>query len=273
MNRRAIMAGFGGGLLGVLAGCISRTGIISDKSERRTEHQTYEVGAGTNLRVHNRNGSVTVEGYDGDSVEVDITVRGSSKDALDAVSVTATQSDGELRLKTEYEDTSAVQKASVSLKIQCPSDVLVQRIQTINGAVEVTGVKGDPTLESESGSVTARNLDGIVSLTTTNGQITAREIGGISGARTSNGTIAIDVPAVTGDVEIRTNNGRIQAALASSLDATVSATTTNGSVDSDLDLSSVQTSKTRISGVLGKGTHDLSFVTTNASIDLETLSV
>lgn len=266
------MAGWGGGLLGILAGCISRTGIISDESEQRTENRTYEVGKGTHLRVHNRDGSVTVEGYDGDSVEVDITVRGPSKDALDAVSVTATQRDGELRLKTEYEDTSAARKASVSLTIQCPGDVLVQGIQTINGAVEVTGVAGDTALESENGSVTARNVDGTVTLRTTNGQITARRIGGIDGAKTSNGAIAIDVPAITEDVEIRTNNGRIEAALAPSLDVAVSATTTNGSVNSDLDLASVQTSKTSVSGVLGEGTHDLSFVTTNASIDLETLS-
>ena len=267
------MAGFGGGLLGIFAGCISRTGIISDTSERRTEHQTYDVGTGTHLRVDNRNGSVTVEGYDGDSVEVDITVRGPSKDALDAVSVTATQSDGELRLKTEYEDTSAVQKASVSLTIQCPSGVFVQGIQTINGDVEVTGIAGDSTLNSENGSVTARNVDGIVSLTTTNGQITGREIGGIAGAQTSNGEIAIDVPAIKEDVEVRTQNGSIEAALAPNLDATISATTINGSVNiHSLDLSSVQTTKTSISGVLGNGTHDLSFETTNASIDLKMLS-
>jgi DUF4097 and DUF4098 domain-containing protein YvlB len=267
------MAGIGGGLLGILTGCISRTEIVSDKSEQRTAHQSHEVDTGTHLRVHNRNGSVTVGGHDGDSVEVDITVRGPSKDALDAVSVTASRSDGELRLKTEYEDTSAARETSVTMTVQCPTDVRVEQIETVNGAVEVTGVAGDPALESKNGSVTARNVDGTVSLRTTNGKITAREIGGVTGARTTNGSIAIDVPAIEEDVKIRTKNGRIEAALASSLDATVSATTTNGSVDiHHIDLSSVQTSKTRVSGVLGKGTHDLSFVTTNSSIDLRTLS-
>jgi DUF4097 and DUF4098 domain-containing protein YvlB len=273
MNRRAVMAGIGGCLLGIFAGCVSRMESISSKDEKKTKHRTYNVGKGTHLWVDNRNGTVTVEGYDGDSVEVDIEIRGPSKEALNAVSVTASQSGGELRLKTEYEDTSAADKVSVSLTIQCPMNVPVQQIQTINGAVEVTGVAGDPTLKSENGSVTARNVDGMISLSTSSGKITAREIGAIAGAKTSNGSISIDVPAITKDVKIQTANGNIEAALAPSLDAAISATTINGSVDiHDLDLSSAQTAKTSVSGVLGKGTHDLSFTVTNGSIDLRTLS-
>jgi DUF4097 and DUF4098 domain-containing protein YvlB len=267
------MIGVGGGLLGILAGCVSRMESISSTDEKRTEHQTHNVGKVTYLWVDNRNGTVTVEGYDGDSVEVDIEIRGPSKEAVNAVSVTASQSGGELRLKTEYEDTSTADKVSVELTIQCPRGVLVEKIQTTNGAVEVTGVAGDPTLESENGNITARKVDGMVSLSTSNGKITAREIGAIGGATTSNGSISIDIPAIKKDVEIQTANGSIEAALAPSLDAAISATTTNGSVDiHDLDLSSVQTTETSVSGVFGKGTHDLSFTVTNGSIDLRTLS-
>jgi DUF4097 and DUF4098 domain-containing protein YvlB len=267
------MVGVGGSLLGILAGCVSRMGSISDTDEKRTKHQTYNVAKGTQLWVDNRNGTVTVEGYDGDSVEVDIEIRGPSKEALNAVSVTASQNGDKLRLKTKYKDTSAADEVSVSLTIRCPMNVPVRQIQTTNGAVEVTGVVGDSTLKSENGSVTARKVDGMVSLSTNNGKITAREIGAIGGVKTSNGSISIDVPAIKKDVEIRTNNGSIEAALAPSLDAAISATTTNGSVDiHDLDLSSVQTAKTSVSGVLGKGTHDLSFGTSNSSIDLRTLS-
>jgi hypothetical protein len=266
------MIGVGGSLLGILAGCVSRMESISSTDEQRTEHRTHNVGKGTHLWVDNRNGTVTVEGYDGDAVEVDIEIRGPSKESLNAVSVTASQSGGELRLKTEYED-SAADEASVELTIQCPSGVLVEKIQTTNGAVEVTGVAGDPTLKSENGSVTARKVDGMVSLSTSNGKITAREIGAIGGAKTSNGSISIDIPAIKKDVKIQTTNGNIEAALAPSLNAAISATTTNGSVDiHDLDLSSVQTAKTSISGILGEGTHNLSFTVTNGSIDLRTLS-
>lgn len=267
------MIGVGGGLLSILAGCVSRMGNIGDTDEKRTKHHTYNVGKGTQLWVDNRNGTVTVEGYAGDSVEVDIEIRGPSKKAVNAVSVTATQSGGELRLKTEYADASAADEVSVSLTIRCPMSVPVQRIQTTNGAVEVTGVSGDPTLTSENGSITARKVDGTVSLSTSNGKITAREIGAIGGAKTSNGSISIDVPAIKKDVVIRTNNGHIEATLVPTLDAAISATTTSGSVDiHDLDLSSAQTTQTSVSGVLGKGTHDLSFTVTNGSIDIRTRS-
>jgi hypothetical protein len=273
MNRRGVVAGSAIGLVGILTGCVSKMGNFGDEMKSRTEHQTHEVGSGTHLLVRNRNGPVTVEGYDGSAVEVDIEIRAPSSDALAAVSVNADQTGNELTLETVYENTPDHQEASVRLTIRCPADVLVQQVQTIHGSVEITNAAGDPTLESQNGSLTVRNVDGMVSLTTSNGEITAREIGGVTGATTSNGSIAIDVPAIEGDVVIRTRNGSIDASLATDLNVDISATTSHNSVDiHSLELSSAQVSQTSVSGVLGSGTHDLSFETNNGSIDLRTLS-
>lgn len=96
----------------------------------------------------------------------------------------------------------------------------------------------------------------------------------IGSVQTSNASLAVDVPAIGGDIDIVTSNGSIDAALASGLNADVIATTTNSSVNLEgLDLKSVEQSDTQLSGTLGDGTHTLSLETTNASIDLQALSL
>lgn len=270
MRRRGVLAGTAGSLMAGLAGCLSELGGPDD--ERRTETRTYDPAAGTVLRVSNRNGPVTVEGTDDDTVAVDITLEGPSSEALDAVSITESDSDGALGLETEHGDGDAASQVSVSLSIRCPADVPVGRLETTNGPIEATDVSGDPELESTNGDVTARNVTGTVSLTTTSGSITARTIGGVTGASTTNGSIDVDVPAVDGDVTIETANGSIDAALAPTLDVALSASTTNGSVGIEgVDLSGLEQSGTDVSGTLGDGTHALSVTTDNGSIDLRSL--
>lgn len=271
VSRRDAVAGAAGGLLASLSGCLSGVSPVGD--ERETERRTYDVDAGTELRVRNRDGSITVEGSDGDAVELEVTRQGPTSDAVDAVSVTATESDGELRVETERADAEAAENVVVTLAIQCPPDVPVARLETTNGSIEATDVAGDPELESTNGRLTARRVDGTVSLTTSNAAITAREIGGLAGASTTNGAIDVDVPALDGDVAIETSSGAIDAALAPGLDVTLSATTSNGSVDVEgLDLSDATRSGSSVSGTLGDGTHALSLETERASITLRTLS-
>lgn len=270
MKRRTLMAGVAGGLTTALGGCLSRAA-LSGGTERRTDERRYAVDPGTVLSVDNRNGEVIVEGYDGDEVRVDIEIEAPSKEAVSAVSVEAERSDGDLRLVTSAEY-SFPDRASVSLSIECPTSVSVDEIGTSNGPVEVTGVAGDPDLESTNGHLTARGIRGTVSLSTSNGGITARRIGGIAGATTSNGSIEIEVPAVDRDVAIRTENGSIDAALATDLDAAVTASTTNGSVEiHGLDLADAEIADDRVAGTLGGGTHDLTLATENASVDLRIL--
>lgn len=270
MNRRTLVAGTAAGLVAALGGCLSRAA-LSGGTERRTDERRYAVDPGTVLSVDNRNGEVIVGGHDGDEVRVDIEIEAPSKEAVNAVSVEAERSDGDLRLVTSAEY-SFPDRASVSLSVACPTSVSVDGIGTSNGPVEVTDVAGDVTVESSNGGITARGVRGTVSLSTSNGGITARGIGGLAGARTANGSIEVDVPAIDRDVEVRTENGGIDAALGTDLDAAVTASTTNGSVElHGVDLADAETGDSRVSGTLGDGAHGLTFETRNSGIDLRVL--
>lgn len=270
MNRRELFVGVACGAATGLSGCLSEFGVGS--RETRTDTRSYDPPPGTELTVRNRNGPITVEGSDGDAVEVEITYEGPSESALDAVTVTGTESDDALSLATEYGDGDDADRVRVALSIQCPERVSVGRLVTGNGAIEVTDVAGDPTLETANGEIDARNVDGAVAMTASRGSLTARSIGELAGARTSNGSIDVDVPAVTDDASIETANGSIDAALAGSLDVTLTASSANGSVTVDeLDLADGEQTERRVSGSLGDGTHSLSVETANGSIDLRQL--
>lgn len=268
-KRRTLLIALAGGLAAALAGCLSRASPFADVT--RTESRSLTVADGTQLRVDNRNGRVAVEGYDGETVEVEVEISGPSEDAVNAVAVSAPIEDGVLRLVTASRGPFP-DRTSVSLTVRCPGAVAIDRIHTTNGPIEATGVAGDPVLETENGPVTARGVEGTVSLATSNGRIIARRIGGLAGATTSNGPIEVDIPSIERDVDVRTENGSIDAALASDLDATLAATTTNGSVElHGLDLSDAETGDSRVSGALGDGRHELTIGTENASIDLRAL--
>lgn len=271
MDRRTFLGGAGCGIAALCSGCVTGTPLSPDVTESKT--QTHDLEDGTALRVQNQHGSVTVEGYDGDDVEVRVEKSARTQEALNDASVTATESDGELLLKTEYDGSGDEGHATVSLTIDCPETVRVEEALTTHGPVEVTGVTGDATVESENGSLTVENVDGTVSLSTTNGPIDAHGIGGITDAGTSNGAIDVEVPTLADDAEIRTTNGAIDAALASDLDATVTVETTNGVVDVEgPGFSSVEDDEIHFSGTLGEGTHELELATTNGAVDVTALS-
>lgn len=271
MKRRSFVGGIGTALAGLLAGCVTGTPLSPDVS--RSETKTYDVADGTRLGVDNRNGSVTVRSDDVDAVEVDVTVSGRTVAAIDGTTVAAEETDDVILLQTSFGDDVDASKVSVSLTVRCPDGVRVGRVRTTNGSVEVTDVAGDATVESSNGSVTAENVAGSVALGTSNGNVRAEGIDGLRGAKTENADVVVDVPALSGDTEIRTSNGSVDAALAPDLDAALTVATDHGSIDVEgLDLSSAETSETRVSGTLGDGTHELSVTTDNDDVDLTALS-
>ncbi len=271
MDRRALLSSVGAGVVALGSGCVDGlplTGTVS-----RSESHEYDVADGTHVGVDSRNGPVTVKGFDGDVIEAEFEVSGPSEEATDAVSLVETRESDVLLLRTDYGDPASEVDVSASLTLRIPDGARVGRIRTANGAVEVTGVAGDATLESRNASVTARDVDGAVSLQTTNGDVTARNIAELRGAETENASVSVDVPALSGATEIRTRNGGVDAALATDLDAELTATTTNGSVDvTGLDLAAREATEGEVSGTLGDGTHEIAVEAENGSIELTALS-
>jgi DUF4097 and DUF4098 domain-containing protein YvlB len=263
--RRTLLKG------GVALGIAALAGCAAPSFETRDEETRVVSPAGfDSLRVLNINGSVTVEPWDGEDVEIRIVKRGLLTEDLDEVEIDV-GGDDTLTIARIVRDEDPG-RVLVSLAIRVPVDFPVTHASTSNGSVDVRGTAGDLEARATNGSVDVRRIDGFVSLTTTNGSITAFDLGGIDGARTTNGSIDVDVPAIRGETNIESSNGSIDAALGGGLDAELVAQTSTGSVDSSsLSLSDASVSRTRVTGVLGDGGPTLTFLTSNGDIELSLL--
>jgi hypothetical protein len=133
MRRRALLTGVSAGLTAALAGCTT-LGSVFDDQQTRSDERTYGVDPETELQIRNQNGPVTVEGFDGDELELDVEVHGSNKASLDAVSVPGSQDGDSFRVETVYDD-SGNERAGVELTVRVPEGVRVTRAQTTNGDV------------------------------------------------------------------------------------------------------------------------------------------
>lgn len=170
-------------------------------------------------------------------------------------------------------------------------DGLALRVRNQNGPLRVEAVEGDaieteavvqgPTVEAvDTPSIIDERSDRTLSLETDYGGadasvgLTIRCPGTvrIDQLKTSNASIEADIARTTAETTVRTDNGRIEATLAPSLDAVVRASTSNSSIELDgVDLEDIQQTESSLSGIIGEGTNTLVLETSNASIDIDRL--
>ncbi len=260
------------GAIALLSGCTTEQNINSENNNtKRTINKTLDVADSAVLGINNPNGEVTIDGVDGSTATIDGTITGPTQQSVDAVTVNASKTDGDITVRSEYPDTRT-KRATVSLRIRYPSTASVGHVQTNHGAITLRDTGGSPQLRSNDGSITARRVDGTVTARTDNGAILVRDPGAIGQLRTQNGNIETDVPAVTSNVTVQTTNGPIDASLSPSLDVDINATTTHSPINTHgLRLENSSTA-TDVSGTIGSANHRLEFRTTNGSISLHVLT-
>jgi DUF4097 and DUF4098 domain-containing protein YvlB len=122
------------------------------------------------------------------------------------------------------------------LELKVPSEVTVQRVESVNGAVEV------------------------------------RYMSILHRAETVNGAVKVEISALDGDVNIESVNGKLDVFIIPTLDAILEIDTVNGDVALN-DLPLYQTQSNPIIGTLGDGSIDIIYITTvNSDIDLHALT-
>ena len=229
--------------------------------------QTYDVDAGTELKVENINGDITVEAWNNDDVEVyaeKVTQLGQSE--LDKVSIEVTTGNV-MTVKTAY--TGQIPDVTVNYRIRVPSDVTVKHLKTVNGDISLEGTNGDTTLVNTNGDISVKDADGSIKATTTNGDVIIDDVTGIRGVQTTTGKIEVEIPSLSSNVQIKTTNGAITAYIAENLNADILMETTNGQVTvHDLQLTLTTSTATRVEGTMGNGGYDLTITNTNGNIDL-----
>jgi hypothetical protein len=216
--------------------------------------ETYQVRSGTVISIYNRNGSVTVSGWDQDRVEIAAvkeTYRGQS--ALDQVDIFIEIGEV-LVIRTEHPDGEA--EVAVSFDIKVPADLLIGTIECSNGSINIDSLTGNPELTTSNGNISANAINGIVTARSSNGNISALDVRSLGDLVTSNGSIEAELPALHDHLQIRTSNGTVSLSLNASLMADIEAETSNGSIEiSNLNIDAEELERTLLLGSMnGAGT-------------------
>ncbi len=176
--------------------------------------QTYPLASGGQFILQNVNGSVRVEGWNRNEVEVRA-VKTSANNARDLalVKIDVESHPGEVDVHTLYPDGEDAEVA-VEYIVHVPYRVLLHSIGTVNGSVSVHGVQGAGELRSVNGNVEVLNSSGRFSAHTTNGNLHLELSGLADGApmdlETVNGSVTLGLPSnASADLNVRNMNGDV----------------------------------------------------------------
>lgn len=214
-------------------------------------NQTYSLQPGGTFDLQNVNGTVEVQGWDRDVVEVHALKTAKVRESdLERVSIDVSAKPSGVSIQTRYPQDEGVEVA-VEYLIHVPHGAKVEHLGTVNGTLRVAGV------------------DEVDDLRTVNGNIEVYEANSDVRAHTTNGNVRLELAhlhGVTATVA-ETTNGSVVLALPSNSEADLEARCLNGNFQSELPFALESTLKPReIHGKLGRGGSPIKLHTINGAI-------
>ncbi len=235
---------------------------MADFKQKETAEwrKTYELQPGGRLEISNVNGKIDVEPAAGSSVEVvaEKSARAASaeaaKEALGRIEIQESASPTNVRIATKLQRgggglfNGSNQQVHYVVKVPAALEV---RFSTVNGGIELTGLKGRITAEATNGGVKAHDVSGAIDATTTNGGV----------------EVELSQVAEPG-VKLGCTNGGIELKLPSDAKATISARITNGGINTNgINIETVgEASRRRLEGRMNGGGPRIDLEGTNGGI-------
>ncbi len=213
--------------------------------------RTYPLRPGGSFELNNVNGTVRIEGWDKDEVEVRAVKTTTDKESLlDLVAIDIEARPDALSISTRYPQEEGVEVA-VDYVIHVPRRVQLNHVNNINGTLRV--------ISSES----------IGELRTVNGNIEVYEGSGNIHAHTTNGNVYVELkhPGDSRGASAETTNGSVLLAIPADLPVDLDARCMNGSFSSDLPMVMKGADQPRtVHGRLGRGGAPIHLSTVNGAI-------
>jgi Putative adhesin len=217
-------------------------------------HKTLPLPAGGSFLLDNINGSVRVEGWDREEVEVSA-VKVAKNDASDLsqVQIDVESEPGKVAVRTLYPKGEGAEVA-VEYRVRVPFHVLLGSVNTVNGSVIVKGVEGGGELK------------------TVNGNVEVFDSAGRFSEKTTNGNLRLELRRVLegGPMKLETVNGSVILGLPQDVKANVNALSMNGELYSEFQptAKSHPLAAHSFNGKLGTGGGNISVRTVNGGIRL-----
>ncbi|QLG50745.1 DUF4097 family beta strand repeat-containing protein [Natrinema halophilum] len=270
ISRRQILAGGGIGALASLAGCLA-----TGRGETETVTKTYRIDDLETLSLAAQNGSVTVEGNQGDAIEIRGHKAAPTESSLESLTIETSRNDGHLTVETQRDDTPFLfgPDPILDLEVTVPEGVRLARAKTVNGDVEVRNVVGELMAETTNGQIDVEGVDGTLVSESTNGSIRAADVRSDVSVNTTNGSIDVTLAADGGDLTAESTNGEITVTAPASLDAAINAAATNGEISIEGFDESDVSGRGSVSVTLDEGTRRVRLDTTNGDISVRSETV
>jgi hypothetical protein len=202
-------------------------------------NKTVTLAAGANVRVSSLNGRVTIETWDGDRAEINITIKASDREAIELRPLIIEDTPNRLVVRTEHnKDGRRGNRGWVrhDARLRLPKSIDLS-ISGINGRVDVGQITGEIAVDGINGRVEVAQAG------------TATKISGI------NGRTAISLMRLgEGGLRVSGINGGVEIGLPSATNAEIDVHGVNGSIDTDLPVTLLGEMKQgQLRGTIGSG--------------------
>lgn len=260
-----------------------------------TETQVHEIPfqPGGQVHIQNRNGEVTLIGWDRDLISIQATkridIRKSSKGwfwkrssypfqsleeakrYFDKMKIEIDAKPGRVKVESVFPSSKSGVNSGVDLIVNVPREIDPE-IVTSNGAVAISETQGKCHLSSSNGTIRAERVNGPCEIGTSNGGIAVTDCRGSFHLTSSNGRI--ECASLCGPIRAWTSNGEVQC---KHFDGSVTVTTSNSGIHLERtappngqDEIRCQTSNGNIRLILPEGSDfDLDSHTSNGTIQSE----
>ena len=214
-------------------------------------HRTVPLNATGRVSLENINGNIEITGWDKNEVQIDAVKSARDQQRLDEAKIEVEGSGDAVHIQTRYpEGQSNNNPASVHYTLHVPAGAQLEKINLVNGSLEISQVRGEVNANLVNGKLKAHDLAGRADLSTVNGS-----------SDVSYGTLAN-----VSEVKISAVNGSINLVLPPSANAEVSASSVSGSIKSDFPIN-VESGFVghRVNGTLGSGGTKIDLSNVNGS--------
>ncbi len=219
-------------------------------------NKTVTLAPGSNVKVSGINGSVTVETWDSDKAEINITIKASDREAMERRPIIIEDTPNSLTIRT-IEDREGRKwgwdrgwvRHEVRLKL--PRSINL-RVSSVNGGVNIGQISGEIAVGSVNGRVEVAQAG------------TATEISSINGRTTISlmrlGQSGLRVSSINGGVEI---------GLPANTNASVDVRSVNGGIDTDLPITVIgEMKRGQLQGTIGSGGPQITITSVNGGVVL-----
>ena len=202
--------------------------VVGVQDETEKFEQSYPLNANGRVRISNINGSITVEAWDRNEVQLSYTKIADSRERLADVEVRVTSRPEFFSVESDYDSWKARNndqwrngaRLSVEYILRVPRGAVLNEVETVNGSVTVSNFTNVTRVSAVNGSVKATNIRGTARLSTVNGEVTAD----------------FDRLASGSKISLDTVNGKVHLLIPSDSNATLKADSLNGSITNEFGL-------------------------------------